>query len=59
MGPQSVQVGWVSCPLERNGQFLDTLGKGGWGLQLLHKHTKGKCVICYFSGQELHEVINT
>lgn len=39
MWPQSVEVGWVTSSLQCNCQFLDTLRKGCWGLQL-HKSLK-------------------
>lgn len=40
VGTQPVEISWISSPLESNGEFLNTLGKRCWGLQLLKKQQK-------------------
>lgn len=42
MGSEAVEIGWISGSLKGNGEFLNTLSKGCWCLQLNntkpHKH---------------------
>ncbi len=38
MGSEKVEIGWISGSLKGDGEFLHTLSKGCWCLQL--KHTK-------------------
>lgn len=56
MGSEAVEIGWISGSLKGNGEFLNTLSKWCWCLQL--KHTKPHKHILHIQNQHVfvHDV---
>ena len=50
VGPEPVEVGWVTSPLQCNCQLLDTLSKRCWGLQLWQRKRKRESMFGQVNG---------